>query len=127
MSKLHFKPGPHGHAYATTHDGMEIVRCQSGNTTFCFYKKSRPEIDNQRVRMHYEELVKYNLHIQEHPYRAYSLDQHGNIHWGDEVRKLIGRDKDGFPLYVMESDEIYGAGVLDGKPRGFKSIWMPDN
>lgn len=144
MDILRFRPGPHGHEYATTRDGVEIVRCFSGNRTCAYYKKSRPDIDDQRVRMRWEELRRYNLH---EPYpmpganvsyykgcdpdevpvfvRPYSLDQKDNMHWGNKICKRMGEDKDGFPLYTQQWEEVLGPGFEDGPTKGLKAFILP--
>ena len=131
MNPRQFKLGPFGHYYVTTDDGVEIVRCISGQSTCVYYKKSRPDIDSQRVRMHYEELCKYGLEkpFDEPPVSPFSLDQHFNMHWGNEVRRFAGYDKDGFPLYEQKwwqneevlSDELQQE--TDAR-RGFKTFGM---
>lgn len=131
MEPLTFKPGPWGHQYATTRDGLEIVRCVSGNSTYVYYKKSRPDIDNQRVRIRYEELVHLNLHKSTHPFKPYSLDQHDHMHWGEEIRRRVSYDKDGFPIYEQkwwQFEEILSDDFSDGPAiKGFKTIQMPNN
>ena len=75
-----------------------------------FYKMDRPDIDKRRVRLRWEEICKYGL--AEHG--VYALDQHGNMFWVQQrdgklqvdVLEHIGTDKDGFPLYPQETEEI---------------------
>src|SRR5208282_1328261 len=131
MTPLVFCPGPYGHFYATTSEGVEITRCVSGHSTIVYYKQSRPEVDNQRVRMRYEELVRYNLHKSAPLLKPFSLDQHGHMHWGDEIRRLVSRDKDGFPIYEQmwwQFEETFADDFSDGPAvRGFKTFQMSDN
>ena len=124
MEPIRFVLGPHGHMYGVAEDGTEIVKCFSGHQTCTYYKKSRPDIDDQRVRMRYEELRKYNLHKTENKIKPYSLDKRDDIHWGEEVRQLVGYDKEGFPLYEWANEEILGPGVNDGrgKTKGLRAF-----
>jgi hypothetical protein len=128
---LQFKMTSDGYCHAITHDDVDITRVLSGNNTVVYYKYSRPDIDKQRVRLHYEELVKYGLIDNFGIRKPFSLDQHRNMHWGKETLPYQSQDKDGFPLYPQKSDEMVGPGVADGGAdgrtvKGFKSIIIPD-
>lgn len=123
---LQFRMHDDGYAYATASDGTVITRVfPAGHNVVVYYKYSRPDIDKQRVRLRYEDLHRYGLAENVGMRKPFALDQHDNMHWGSDVRRMVGTDKDGFPLYEWQSEEMLGPGVEDGKATGTRSIIMP--